>query len=58
MEGEAMGILGCFGDNDKLLTPDLFSGVTPQINTPRSLILRDSAGESKDGNSGCQAFRS
>lgn len=58
MEGQAMGILRCFGDMDKLLTPYLFSGVSPQINTPRSLLLRDSAGEIKEGNSGCQVFSS
>lgn len=58
MEGQAVSILKCFGDSDKLLAPDLFSGASPHINTPRSLTLRDSAGESKEGNSGCQVFGS
>lgn len=58
MEGRAMGALGCFGDNDTLLTPDLLSGASPQIKTPSSLLLRDSTGEIKGGNSGCQVFSS
>lgn len=69
-----MGALGCFGDNDTLLTPDLLSGASPQVKTPRSLLLRDSAepqvktpwslllrdsaGEIKEENSGCQVFSS
>lgn len=53
-----MGALGCFGDNDTLLTPDLLSGASPQIKTPSSLLLRDSTGEIKGGNSGCQVFSS